>query len=71
MDEADIAQANQEHFERLALQRQRDLMPRGEAAEECEDCGADIPEKRRQAAPGCTRCVFCQQRFERRVREKY
>jgi len=69
MDEADIAQANQEHFERLALQRQRDLMPQGEALAECEDCGEPIPEKRRQAAPGCTRCIGCQNHYERQQKE--
>lgn len=30
------------------------------SAEECEDCGIAIPEARRKAVPGCTRCVFCQ-----------
>lgn len=65
MDDADIAQRNQEHFDRLALQRQLDSMPQGEAAEECEDCGHEIPVARRRAAPGCRRCVACQQRYER------
>lgn len=69
MDEADIAQRDREHFDRLALQRHLAAMPTGDAAEECEDCEAPIPEARRQAAPGCTRCVFCQQRHERRMRE--
>lgn len=32
----------------------------GESNYECDDCGAPIPEARRQAVPGCTRCVFCQ-----------
>ena len=31
---------------------------------ECDDCGEPIPEARRQAVPGCTRCVFCQEYFE-------
>jgi len=69
MDEADLAQANQEQFERLALQRQRGSMPQGEALAECEDCGRAIPEKRRQAVPGCTRCVRCQQTSERKRKE--
>ena len=69
MDEADRAQADQEQFERLALQRQRGAMPQGAALTECEDCGRAIPEKRRQAAPGCTRCVRCQQTFERNAKE--
>ena len=31
---------------------------------ECDDCGEPIPEARRQAVPGCTRCVYCQEYFE-------
>lgn len=31
---------------------------------ECEDCGEAIPEARRKAVPGCTRCVDCQQALE-------
>jgi phage/conjugal plasmid C-4 type zinc finger TraR family protein len=26
----------------------------------CDDCGESIPQKRREAAPGCTRCITCQ-----------
>lgn len=36
-----------------------------ESAIECEDCGEQIPEARRQAVPGCTRCIECQEFFER------
>ena len=68
MDEADIAQRNQEQFDRLALQRQLARMPQGEAATECEDCEHPIPEQRQQAAPGCTRCIHCQQKFERQLK---
>jgi phage/conjugal plasmid C-4 type zinc finger TraR family protein len=32
---------------------------------ECEDCEEPIPEGRRKAAPGCTRCIRCQEHFER------
>ncbi|MDN0081608.1 TraR/DksA family transcriptional regulator [Crenobacter sp. SG2305] len=31
----------------------------------CQDCGDDIPEARRRAAPGCTRCITCQTAAER------
>lgn len=34
--------------------------------EECEDCGEEIPEQRRVASPGCTRCIYCQGLYERR-----
>lgn len=37
-----------------------------ESAEYCEDCGDEIPEARRQAVKGCQKCVFCQEKAERR-----
>ncbi|MFC3874866.1 TraR/DksA family transcriptional regulator [Neisseria musculi] len=36
----------------------------GESNYECDDCGGPIPEARRKAVPGCTRCVLCQAYFE-------
>lgn len=30
----------------------------------CEDCLVAIPDARRLAVPGCTRCVECQERVE-------
>lgn len=68
MDDADIAQRNQEQFDRLALRRQLAAIPRGEAATDCEDCEQPIPATRQQAAPGCTRCIRCQQEFERQLK---
>jgi len=32
----------------------------GQGAEECEECGIDIPEARRRAAPWAVCCVECQ-----------
>jgi len=32
----------------------------------CEECGDEIPEKRRTAIRGCRLCVFCQELHERR-----
>ena len=40
----------------------------GEGSEECEDCGEDIPKARKDAYPSCTRCVSCQDVFERKKR---
>lgn len=31
----------------------------------CEDCSDPIPEERRVAAPFATRCIDCQQKFEK------
>jgi len=43
-----------------ALDAARSRMPTGESLEECEECGEDIPEKRRAALPGVRTCVVCQ-----------
>ena len=36
------------------------------SAEECEECGDEIPEARRRAVPGVQFCVFCQEKHERK-----
>ena len=38
----------------------RARMPGGEGATHCDDCGEEIPEKRRRALPGARTCVPCQ-----------
>jgi len=35
--------------------------PRGESLTHCAECEEDIPEVRRQALPGVTLCIDCQQ----------
>lgn len=39
----------------------------GQGAEECEECGIEIPEARRRAAPWAVCCVECQGIRERRA----
>jgi len=43
-----------------AVSGARARLPSGESAEYCEDCGEDIPERRRLALPGTRTCVQCQ-----------
>ena len=43
-----------------AVELARTLLPSGEGAEECDDCGEVIPRKRRVAIPGVRTCVSCQ-----------
>ena len=43
-----------------AVKRARDQRPRGRSIEHCEECGALIPEARRQALPGVRLCITCQ-----------
>lgn len=68
-EEAEIAQiqalfSNQNAIDsvqaELALQRSKPSLA------ECEDCGEDIPKARQTMIPGVTRCVHCQQLWERR-----
>lgn len=66
-DEMDRVQAANEAHQSDAILRhyRRGIRNSMYAAElNCEDCGEEIPEKRRQAVPGCTRCVKCQEQFE-------
>lgn len=69
-EEAEIAQilsiqtsmnAVAKHQAAMAKQRAQ------ESLEECEDCGDEIPQARRKAVPGVTKCIYCQERSERRV----
>ena len=41
--------------------RARSLLPRGESAVECDECGTSIPEERRKVMPGVRLCVACQE----------
>ena len=43
-----------------AILRARAHAPKGESAEDCDDCGEPIPDRRRQALPGVRTCVACQ-----------
>ena len=67
MDIIDEANERSEYFTAKAIERARDGLSARMLREpdpDCEDCGEAIPEKRRMAAPWCTRCVECQRKFE-------
>ena len=51
-----------------AVSRARADLAAGEGRLDCEDCGAPIPERRRQAVPGVRRCVTCQSEEDQRPR---
>jgi phage/conjugal plasmid C-4 type zinc finger TraR family protein len=48
-----------------AVARARSHMICGESLTHCDDCGAEIPVKRRLAVPGVRRCVACQQALDK------
>lgn len=45
----------------------RARMPVGPSAENCDDCGEVIPERRRIALPGVRTCVVCQSERDKSV----
>ncbi len=63
-DQIDQAQERQAEYTRAALERAAAAKPTGPSLKFCEDCGIRIPEQRRQAVEGCTRCITCQEAFE-------
>jgi len=65
-DDIDRAQEASEQFNNFALGEHKRNRPTGPSLEECDDCGEAIPIKRREAQPGCTRCIDCQHNFETR-----
>lgn len=63
-DDADMAQASSEWLLEAGIAANRGGGHLSDGEKECIDCGEDIPEKRRKAAPGCERCIECQQDME-------
>jgi phage/conjugal plasmid C-4 type zinc finger TraR family protein len=45
--------------------RARSRLPRGAGLEHCAECGAPIPQARRQAIPGVRLCIACQEKADR------
>jgi phage/conjugal plasmid C-4 type zinc finger TraR family protein len=50
-----------------AVLRARAQTPRGASAEDCDDCGEPIPQKRRLAMPGARTCIACQSERDKSV----
>ena len=48
-----------------AVGRARSRLPHGESLLQCEECGAEIPDGRREALPGVRLCVECQSERDR------
>jgi phage/conjugal plasmid C-4 type zinc finger TraR family protein len=62
----DRAQELEQKQREAALRQQAAVSrPLGTSLTHCDDCGEAIPQKRRDAAPGCTRCITCQTEAER------
>lgn len=44
-----------------AVQQARSRLPEGKSLTHCEECGAKIPQARREIIPGVRLCVKCQE----------
>lgn len=72
MDQFDRAQML-EQAERegiLRSQRSRADAQNKPALSHCEDCGDEIPKKRRLATRGITRCIGCQNVYESEIKRR-
>lgn len=68
-EEAEMGQLHAIHNNMNAVAGVRRMLEAQAAlpsAEECEECGDEIPEARRKAVPGVQLCVFCQEKHERK-----
>lgn len=64
----EMAQQREERhrLESLARQAEKAKGHPGGSFSHCNDCGEEIPPLRREKVPGCTRCVPCQTKAEKR-----
>lgn len=52
-----------------AIKHARALLASGEGTRDCEDCGEEIPAKRRAAQPASRTCIGCQAERDASVRQ--
>jgi len=65
-DVIDRGNEQAEYLLEVALAR-RPQLPTGPSALDCESCGVDIPQARREAVPGCQTCIDCQTLIDKRA----
>ncbi len=51
-----------------AVQRARHMLGNDSGSDECDDCGVEIPARRRAVLPGSRTCVACQSRRDAQLR---
>lgn len=66
LSEEDMAQMHADHVNQDAIANIRKNIRTGPSLSECEECGDDIPKERQDAVPGCTTCIYCQTKLERK-----
>ena len=60
LEESELGQLHALHINENALAKFRAGLKSGPSFVHCMDCGEEIPEARRKAVPGVTRCIECQ-----------
>ncbi len=68
MDQFDKAQELDALYRRQALEAHGHGSRNQPFRTHCIECGIFIPKARRQAAPGCDRCIECKEKQEKRRR---
>lgn len=66
IDESEMGQLHALHLNENAIAKVRASMPKGPSLTVCEDCGDDIPVERQLAVQGCTTCIYCKTRREKK-----
>jgi phage/conjugal plasmid C-4 type zinc finger TraR family protein len=67
-EEAEMGQLHAIHLNLNAVANVRQKLEKQAlqpSLSECKDCGEDIPPGRQTAIPGVTRCIYCQEKYER------
>jgi phage/conjugal plasmid C-4 type zinc finger TraR family protein len=67
-DEVDRANDISEDHRTVAIRSISRMLERKNVAIDCEDCGKEIPLKRREAVPSATQCIHCKELDERNAR---
>lgn len=65
LEESELGQLHAIHLSENAVARVRAGLSRVPSLSHCEDCAEEIPEARRKAMTGVTRCIYCQEQTER------
>ena len=65
-DQFDRAQELDARYREQAIEEQRRRnLKEGPSRMICLECGEPIPEKRREASPGCIHCIACAESIEK------
>jgi phage/conjugal plasmid C-4 type zinc finger TraR family protein len=67
-DDLDRAQEINDQLQRDILEAHLRRRVSAESLANCQECEGAIPEKRRLASPGCTRCIECQTEHEQAMK---